>query len=67
MSKYWGVNCKTCETFIQLGEQDKEESMITYDPSAENLPIVCCGSYLYGTSDVVDEDGVFLNQWQEFD
>jgi hypothetical protein len=69
MSVFWGVTCKTCEEFIKIDSQAElaECEVITYIPSAGNFPTPCsCGSsYVYGTSDVVDEDGVFLNPWPE--
>jgi len=65
VSKYWGVECKTCEEFLQIDEQE-DESTISYLPPLEVVPCPACGSqYLYVSGDVVDEDGVALNPWPE--
>jgi hypothetical protein len=66
MSKYWGVTCKTCGEFIRLGDQGEADSGI-YLPSNDLLPIPCgCGSsYVYHSEDVVDEEGVPLNNWAD--
>ncbi len=67
MSERWGVLCKTCDEFVDLGEQDKENFTVVYDPALNNDPVACpCGgSYVYGTRDVSDEDGAALNHWAE--
>jgi len=65
MSQYWGVNCSTCGEFINLDKQDHEETVMVYLPPLVAVPCSCGSSHLYGTRDVVDEAGVFLNPWPE--
>ena len=65
MSKFWGVNCLACNEFVRLGDQS-EDPITVYLPSFANDPIACvaCGnSYVYVSREVVDEDGVTLNNW----
>jgi hypothetical protein len=65
MSEFWGVPCPTCEEFINLGEQNTEETFSTYLPPLGPVLCSCGSSHLYKSGDVVDEDGVTLNPWPE--
>jgi hypothetical protein len=70
MSYRWGVNCATCGKFIDLGPQNRDEKVTTYFPEKAGpgpIPCECGSSHLYGTRDVVDEAGVFLNPWPEWE
>ena len=67
MTFYYGVNCKGCGKFIQMGQQSDPapNEMTFYTMPLGPIPHECGVSEQYGSDDVVDEDGTPLRPVQE--
>jgi hypothetical protein len=58
MAKLYGVNCKTCETFITVADSEDvdigDDSAMHWVVPVEPIPCPHCGSsHLYGSEDAI--------------